>query len=86
MALFRQFVARHCGFAASSMTFRDLAPRLEARGVSPNVLTRVRDLFVAADAARYGAGSARTQITPTEIRSLAHELENELQRLPNQPR
>ncbi|MEX2302587.1 MAG: BatD family protein [Bryobacterales bacterium] len=86
LALFRKFVARHCDLAASSMTFGDLAPRLAAREVSPKVLTRVRDLFAAADAARYGAGSARPQITPTEIRSLAREIENELQRLPNQPR
>ena len=82
VALFREFVGRRFELPGSSMTFRDLAPRLEERGVSPHSITRVENLFATQDAARYGAGpSGSAEFAPSEVRNLAREIEDELRRL-----
>jgi hypothetical protein len=81
-ALFRKYAGRRFELSGTSMTFQDLAPQMRERGVDPRIIARVHGLFAAADASRFGAGSAGAAgIEPSEVRSLAREIEDELLRL-----
>ena len=81
-ALFRNYAGRRLKLSGISMTFQDLAPQMRERGVDPRIIARVHGLFIAADASRFGAGSAGAAgAEPSEVRSLVGEIENELLRL-----
>jgi hypothetical protein len=81
-ALFRNYAGRRLELSGTSMTFQDLAPQMRQRGVDPRIIARVQNLFAAADASRFGAGSAGAAgIEPSEVRNLVREVEAELRRL-----
>jgi hypothetical protein len=79
-ALFRDYAGRRLDLSATSMTFQDLAPQMRERGVDPRIIAQVQSLFAAADATRFGAGSAGAGIEPSEVRNLIRQIEDELLR------
>jgi hypothetical protein len=86
-SLFREYAGRRLELSGTAMTFQDLAPQMRERGVDPRIIARVQNLFAAADASRFGAGSADAAgIEPSQVRKLVREIEDELLRLkPTRP-
>lgn len=77
---FRGYLGAKCGMASGAMTYRDVAGPLRARGVAPETLDAVKEVFDQCEAGRYaGAGaSADARALGDRAMGLARELEGRL--------
>ena len=72
---FKRYLGVACEAPAVSMTYRDVAPRLEAMGATEATLDAVRKVFEVCEAGRYGGTTEGAESPSTRILAVAKEIE-----------